>query len=66
MACQYIAANSVFHERNKHLHINCHILRNQLAKGFISTMHVSSKNQIAYLFTKLLVAFAFHHLLSKM
>ena len=41
-ATQHIAENPVFHERTKHLNINCHYTRDEVLEGFLQTTHVSS------------------------
>jgi hypothetical protein len=62
----HIAANSVCHERTKHIEIDCHLIREKIQLGLIRTLHVTSQNQLADIFTKSLGFKDFHRLLSKM
>lgn len=62
----YIVANPVFHERTKHLEIDCHVVREKLQAGVLKLLLIPTALQVADMFTKALQPRIFQGFVSKL
>ena len=61
-----LATNPLYHERKKHIEIDCHYIREKITQGLVSTKYIPTQNQPADLLTKGLTKVQLQHLSSKL